>query len=84
MSKFDKLTTRLLSVPADFTWDELLKLLRALGYDELAAGKTGGSRRAFSNATTSAIIRLHKPHPGNVLKQYQLKQVIQQLNLTTP
>ena len=82
MSKLDKLVARLLSQPTDFTWDELLRLLRALGYRELAAGKTGGSRRAFGNEA-GTLIRLHQPHPGNVLKQYQLKQLIQQLNLPT-
>ena len=82
MSKNDKLFARLLTQPADFTWDELLRLLRTLGYEEQATGKTGGSRRAFSNASTGVIIRLHQPHPGNVLKNYQLKQLIQQLNLT--
>lgn len=81
MSKNDKLLARLLAMPADFTWDELLRLLRQLGYAEQAAGKTGGSRRAFVKAETGVIIRLHKPHPGNVLKQYQLRQLIQQLNL---
>jgi predicted RNA binding protein YcfA (HicA-like mRNA interferase family) len=84
MSQHDKLLARLLTQPADFTWDELLRLLRMLGYEEQSAGKTGGSRRAFAHAATSVIIRLHKPHPGNILKQYQLKQLIQQLNLTKP
>ncbi len=83
MSKNDKLLARLLSQPADFTWDELLRVLRQLGYVEQAAGKTGGSRRAFVKAETGVIIRLHKPHPGNTLKQYQLKQLIQQLNIAT-
>lgn len=83
MSKNDKLLARLLRQPADFTWDELLRVLRQLGYEEQAAGKTGGSRRAFVKAGTGVIIRLHKPHPGNILKQYQLKQLIQQLNLAT-
>ena len=83
MSKNDKLLARLLSQPTDFTWDELLRVLRQLGYAEQAAGKTGGSRRAFVKAETGAIIRLHKPHPGTILKQYQLKQLIQQLNIAT-
>ena len=83
MSKTEKLLARLLSQPADFTWDELLRVLRQLGYEEQAAGKTGGSRRAFIHPKTGSIIRLHKPHPGNILKQYQLKQLLQQLNIST-
>ena len=81
MSKNDKILARLLSQPADFTWDELLRVLHQLGYEEQAAGKTGGSRRAFIKDETGVIIRLHKPHLGNVLKHYQLKQLIQQLNI---
>ena len=84
MSKYDKLLARLLAQPTDFTWAELVRLLRLLDFTEQAAGKTGGSRRAFSHSTSGVIIRLHKPHPGNLLKQYQLKQLIQQLNLFTP
>lgn len=82
-SKNDKLLAHLLSRPSDFTWEELLRVLRQLGYEALAAGKTGGSRCAFIRAETGVIIRLHQPHPGNVLKQYQLRQLIQQLNLAT-
>ncbi len=45
MSKTQKLVDRLLSVPADFTWDELVKVLASYGYTEIKKGKTGGSRR---------------------------------------
>jgi len=81
MSKNDKLLARLLTQPADFTWDELSRLLRHLGYSEQASGKTSGSRRAFSDEA-GHLIRLHKPHPDNVLKQYQIKQLLQDLNLS--
>ena len=83
MSKNDKLLARLLSRPSDFTWDEMLRVFRQFGYEEQPAGKTGGSRRAFVNTKTGGIICLHQPHLGNVLKQYQLRQLIQQLNLAT-
>lgn len=51
------------------------KLLKAYGYKEIGSGKTGGSRIAFMNKTTGHIIRLHRPHPGNILKRYQLELV---------
>ena len=79
MSKDEKLISRLLSKPRDFTYDELRKVLRHLGYEESQSGKTSGSRVAFINAATKHIIRLHKPHPNNELKQYQLEQVIEEL-----
>jgi hypothetical protein len=79
MSRDEKLISRLLSKPRDFTYDELRKVLHHLGYEENQSGKTSGSRVAFINNDTKHIIRLHKPHPNNELKQYQLEQVIEEL-----
>jgi HicA toxin of bacterial toxin-antitoxin, len=78
MSRTEKLVRRLLSIPKDFTWEELVKLLAQFGYIELKKGKTGGSRRKFADEKKNIII-LHKPHPGNILKEYAIKQVIDQL-----
>lgn len=33
--------------PADFTWLDLVKLLKAFGFEKLPSGKIGGSRRKF-------------------------------------
>jgi len=79
MSKEQKLLMRLKSKPKDFTYNELCKVLISLGYEECKSGKTSGSRVAFIDKTTSHIIRLHKPHPGNELKQYQIELVIEEL-----
>jgi hypothetical protein len=78
MSKTEKLLLRLLSIPRDLTWEELTKLLGLFGFDELKKGKTGGSRRKFADEKKNVII-LHKPHPGNIVKEYAIKQVITQL-----
>jgi hypothetical protein len=61
--------------PADFTYDEMSKLLKGFGYEETKAGKTAGSRVAFINNTSRHIIRLHKPHPRNIMKKYQMDLV---------
>ena len=79
MSQKEKLIKRLLNKPVDFTYDELRKLLGKLGYKESQSGKTSGSRVAFFNEKTEHIIRLHKPHPKNVLKQYQVEQLVEEL-----
>ena len=79
MSQKEKLIKRLLNKPVDFTYDELRKLLGKLGYKESQSGKTSGSRVAFFNEKTEHIIRLHKPHPKNVLKQYQIEQLVEEL-----
>lgn len=78
MSKKEKLIDRLLSIPTDFTWDELGGILTSFGYREMKTGKTGGARRKFVDGDKN-IITLHKPHPGKILKEYALKQVIEHL-----
>ena len=79
MSKIEKLIKRLFSKPRDFTYDELVKVLKHFGYDEIKKGKTAGSRRAFISEATKHIIRLHKPHPGNIIKMYVIDYVIEEL-----
>jgi hypothetical protein len=75
MSKTEKLLQRLLSIPKDFTWEELTKLLGLFGFVELKKGKTSGVRRKFSDEKKN-VIDLHKPHPRNIVKEYALRQVI--------
>ncbi|WP_336118055.1 type II toxin-antitoxin system HicA family toxin [Klebsiella pneumoniae] len=38
-----------------------------------------GSRVKFDIGDPSAMISLHKPHPGNELKHYIRRQIIEQL-----
>jgi hypothetical protein len=79
MTKLDKLKTRLLQKPKDFTYEELSSLLQKLGYEELKLGKTAGSRVAFCHSVTSHIIRLHRPHPSNIIKSYLFRKLIEEL-----
>jgi hypothetical protein len=78
MAKIDKLIERFKSRPKDFTWSELEKLLKSLDYQEAKTGKTGGSRRKFLHASRP-IISLHKPHPSEILKMYQVDQILELL-----
>ncbi|WP_281238792.1 type II toxin-antitoxin system HicA family toxin [Flavobacterium praedii] len=80
MSKVEKLIEKLKSRPKDFTWDEILKVLHHFGFEQIAQGKTGGSRRKFVNIKKQ-IISLHEPHPQKVLKSYQLDIIIDYLKL---
>lgn len=79
MSKTKKLLQRFLSKPKDFTFEELRKLLRGLGYEEAKTGKTSGARVAFYNAELDDMIKFHKPHPSQVIKQCYLREIEQQL-----
>jgi len=48
-------------------------LLSGLGFEEVTGT---GSRVKFRDPKSGRIINLHKPHPGNVVKQYILDRVI--------
>lgn len=76
MSKVEKLLTKLTNEQSTFTWAELVTLLRRLGYSKLEGA---GSRVKFDNGMPDAMISLHKPHPGNELKAYIRRQIIEQL-----
>lgn len=69
MTSISKLIDRFKKKPKDFSFDELKRLLSSLGYVEKQGA---GSRVVFSNEITNHKIKLHKPHPGNILKRYQL------------
>lgn len=81
MSRKEKLVEKFCNSPNDFSRAELKSLLGYFVFEEVKKGKTAGSRRAFENASTKQIIHLHKPHPGNILKQYQVKEVREVLGI---
>lgn len=77
MSKKEKLIDRLLKIPNDFTFDEMLSLLSYFGY-ELKQGGTGSGIK-FIKQGSNEVINFHKPHPNGTLKRYILMQVIEKL-----
>ena len=80
MSRKEKLIARFLSMPSDFHFNEMVKLLGYYGFQQVKKGKTSGSRVKFINDENIPLI-MHKPHPTGILKQYQLKQVKELLGL---
>lgn len=74
MSKNDKIIERFKNLPKDFTFDEMEKLLSIFGYQKSNKGKTSGSRIIYKKEGSLPMM-LHKPHPGNIVKYYALKQV---------
>jgi len=76
MTKKNKLLARLFSKPKDFEWSELKVLLKGLGFEEVSGT---GSRVKFHDPESGRIMNLHRPHPGNVVKQYILDRVIDEL-----
>lgn len=78
MSKKEKLIEKFMTKPLrkDLTYEELEKLFEMLGYMK-KEGK--GSRVRFSNRENGDIFDMHKPHPGNILKSYVVKEVYEKL-----
>ena len=80
MTKKYKLVDRFLSKPNDFHYNEVVRLVGCFGFEEIKTGNTSGSRVKFINSIGIPLI-LHKPHPSGIMKQYQLKQIKEKLDL---
>ena len=78
MGQKEKLIARLRSHPHDFTFAEAERLLGFLGFERSNKGATSGSRVRFCSGSYGAL-DMHGPHPGNVLKPYQVRQLIETL-----
>ena len=78
MGTKEKIIERFLTIPTDFTFAELERLLTHFGYTKQNKGHTSGSRVIFKDQQNHPIM-LHKPHPGNIVKQYALRQVLAEL-----
>ena len=75
MSTKEKLIRRFRSLPRDFTFDELVRLFSFYGFKLEETGKTSGSRVEFVSGTV--VFKMHKPHPGNLIKHSVLLKVYQ-------
>ena len=80
LSKKNKLIKRLYTVPSDFTYDELRQLLKYFGFREVETGKTSGSAVKYYNRELGVPIYIHRPHPGNIVKKYVLRELIRLLS----
>jgi predicted RNA binding protein YcfA (HicA-like mRNA interferase family) len=78
MGTKEKLRDRFLKMPSDCTFSEMQHLLEGYGYERSDKGRTSGSRVIFKNGDKRPIM-LHKPHPGNIVKSYAMKQVYEYL-----
>ena len=79
MGQKEKLILKLRSNPKTFTFDDAETLLGYFTYTRSDKGRTSGSRVMFASAEYKTKILLHKPHPRKELLEYQVKQLIEQL-----
>lgn len=70
MTQQQKLIEKFKAAKKTFKWNDLVAVLTALGFEQIEAA---GSRVLFSRNGNDIL--LHKPHPGNEVKAYVLKQV---------
>ena len=75
MTSRQKLAERVRTCPSDLKWLELVRFLEMLGYREHSRS---GSRRAFIGEGLPRL-RLHRPHPADIVKQYVIRQVLETL-----
>ena len=76
MGKFEKAKARIKSRPKDYTYTEAKSLLSQMDFIEYNKGKTSGSRVKFYRKTDGKVILLHKPHPGDIMKQGALNVLV--------
>ena len=81
MGRKEKLLSRFLKLPKDFTFDEIISLLGYLGYSVHNKGKTSGSRIRFKNDALGIYVDLHKPHPGSIMKQWMMRTIYDHLKM---
>lgn len=84
MSKREKLQSRFSKTPPpkDFRFDELVTLLDGLGF--VMYEKAGGSSHKYFVHTLASGIQYRldcsRPHPGGIMKIYQIKEVYARLS----
>ena len=78
MSTKEKLIERFQSLPNDFTFDELKRVMGFYGFTVMNSGATSGSRTDFKKG--SVHVKMHKPHPGNIVGRKTLKSIRDYLN----
>lgn len=77
MGTKEKLIERFKRQPKDFSFEELTRLFRILGFEVSQKGKTSGSRVEFVNSEKELSYGAHKPHPDSMIKSYAMKQILE-------
>jgi hypothetical protein len=80
MGTKEKLIERFKRQPKDFTFDDLTRMFRILGFELSQKGKTSGSRVEFVNNEKELSFGAHKPHPDSAIKSYVMKQILEFLS----
>lgn len=73
MTKKSKNLKKLMDATTTIQWSELISILEGLGFD--CFFNKGGSSHCKFKHPKGAILSICRPHPGNEVKPYILRQV---------
>lgn len=78
MGKHQRIKDKIFKTPTstNLTWKEASSYLESIGFNKIEGN---GSRVKYFHDRTSTLIVVHKPHPGNELKEYLVKQIREHL-----
>jgi predicted RNA binding protein YcfA (HicA-like mRNA interferase family) len=76
VSQLEKALKRLQRRPTNFTWDEAVHVMKAVGFRLLPGS---GSGRRFFHPEKDILVTMHEPHPRKVLKRYQVDALLKAL-----
>lgn len=76
MSKREKSLQRLINQSADLTWDEAVSIMTSHRFVLLTGS---GSSRKFVHTLKRIKVFVHRPHPGNIVKQYAQEALLEGL-----
>jgi len=79
MSKHQKLIEKLLRIPNNFTYAEMVTLLKGFGYLNEERRRSSGSAVMFYNKKSGDKIMFHKPHSEKEIKKYILRMILEKL-----
>lgn len=75
MTKRDKRLERLLAKPKDFTWDEMLAVMKQYNCQWFPNG--GGSSHGVFQHESGLVFNSYRPHPSGIVLRYQLSAAIE-------
>jgi hypothetical protein len=66
LARLDKLARDFRACTGPHPFRDFERMLLAMGYEPVATGKTGGSRRRYCHRDTKHIVMLDEPHDGEM------------------
>lgn len=82
MSQRDKLEQKLRAKPkpVSFPWDDLVTLMSSKGF-KILTKRAKSSHFTFYHSASGLKVKLSRSHPDDVLKAYQISDVIEALDI---